>query len=85
MSNEKMKGWLGTGGLVIGVLLGAWIVPPVLQKTMRLCPVRPSSVGEARAVPAFARKYGISCSQCHSAFPALNDYGREFKNNGFVR
>ncbi|MBI4055544.1 MAG: hypothetical protein HY402_05355 [Elusimicrobia bacterium] len=85
MRNEKWKRWLGTGVFMLGVFLGIWIVPPLLHKTMRLCPVRPSSVGDVQAVPAFARKYGISCSQCHTAFPALNDYGREFKLNGYVR
>ncbi|MBI4425828.1 MAG: hypothetical protein HY554_19010 [Elusimicrobia bacterium] len=47
--------------------------------------MRPGPLRAAQAVPAYARKYGISCSQCHTAFPALNEYGREFKLGGYVR
>ncbi|MFQ6099600.1 MAG: hypothetical protein ACE5O2_17840, partial [Armatimonadota bacterium] len=39
--------------------------------------------GPARAVPAFARKYGTSCSRCHVAFPKLNAYGEAFKLRGY--
>jgi hypothetical protein len=35
------------------------------------------------AIPAFARMYGIACGACHSAFPALNDAGEEFRLSGF--
>ncbi len=27
---------------------------------------------DASAMPAFARKYEMSCAACHSAFPKLN-------------
>jgi len=37
----------------------------------------------ASTVPAFARKYGLSCSTCHLAVPKLKDYGEEFAGNGF--
>jgi hypothetical protein len=40
--------------------------------------------GEARAIPAFARKYRQSCSTCHIAAPKLKAYGEEFAGNGFV-
>ena len=30
----------------------------------------------AAAMPTFGQAYGVSCSQCHSALPALNAYGR---------
>jgi len=36
------------------------------------------------AIPAFARKYNMSCQTCHSPFPKLKDYGDEFAGNGFV-
>ncbi len=39
---------------------------------------------EAQAVPAFARKYNMSCNTCHAPFPRLKDYGDEFAGNGFV-
>lgn len=35
------------------------------------------------AIPAFARKYNMSCKTCHSPFPALKPYGNEFAGNGF--
>ena len=36
------------------------------------------------AIPAFARKYQISCQVCHSpAMPRLKGFGEEFANNGF--
>jgi hypothetical protein len=38
----------------------------------------------ATAIPAFARKYKISCSTCHVAIPKLKDYGDEFAANGFM-
>jgi hypothetical protein len=39
---------------------------------------------EARAIPAFARKYQASCALCHGpAYPALNAAGRRFKENGY--
>ncbi|GMT47931.1 MAG: hypothetical protein IEMM0007_1497 [bacterium] len=41
------------------------------------------SVQEADAVPSFARKYGVNCSVCHSAWPMLNATGRSFKENGY--
>jgi hypothetical protein len=38
----------------------------------------------ANAIPAFARKYQISCQVCHSpAFPRLKPFGDEFAGNGF--
>ncbi len=37
----------------------------------------------ADAVPAWARKYGIQCEACHTAWPSLNAYGRDFKIAGY--
>ena len=37
----------------------------------------------ALAIPAFARKYGLKCTACHEAWPALNDFGRAFRDNGY--
>jgi hypothetical protein len=38
---------------------------------------------EAHAIPAFARKYGLPCSACHEAWPKLNSFGQNFKDNGY--
>ena len=35
-------------------------------------------------MPAFARKYQMSCKPCHSPFPRLKPYGAEFAANGFA-
>ena len=40
-------------------------------------------VSEANAIPAFARKYNLSCTTCHAPAPRLKDYGDEFAGNGF--
>ncbi|HEX2869553.1 MAG TPA: hypothetical protein VHO03_21090 [Ignavibacteriales bacterium] len=38
---------------------------------------------DSYAIPAFARKYRMSCQTCHSPFPRLKAYGAEFAANGF--
>lgn len=37
----------------------------------------------AQAIPAFARRYRLSCKTCHNPFPRLNAYGEEFAGNAF--
>jgi hypothetical protein len=36
------------------------------------------------AVPSFSRQTGRPCSGCHTVFPELTPYGREFKLGGFT-
>lgn len=38
----------------------------------------------AEAIPAFARKYAMSCTTCHAPYPRLKPYGDEFAGNGFT-
>jgi hypothetical protein len=38
---------------------------------------------DAAAIPAFARKYRVSCNLCHNPFPALTAFGEQFAGNGF--
>ncbi|MEP6811040.1 MAG: hypothetical protein ABI992_12420, partial [Chthoniobacterales bacterium] len=38
----------------------------------------------ARATPSFARQTGQSCIACHTEFPILNEYGRQFKLSGYT-
>lgn len=38
---------------------------------------------DAHAIPAFARKYRVSCSMCHAPAPRLNTFGEHFAGNGF--
>ncbi len=40
--------------------------------------------GIAQAVPSFARQTGMACAACHTTFPALTQFGRDFKLNGFT-
>src|SRR5204863_9952391 len=35
------------------------------------------------AIPVFARKYGLPCSACHEAWPKLNSFGQNFKDQGY--
>lgn len=37
----------------------------------------------ADAIPAFARRYGVSCALCHNPAPRLNGFGEQFAANGF--
>lgn len=47
-----------------------------------MIPVLP--VKRAEAIPAFARKYQISCQVCHTpVMPGLKAFGDEFAGNGF--
>jgi hypothetical protein len=39
---------------------------------------------EGLSIPAFARKYSMSCKVCHTPFPKLKHYGEDFMNNGYV-
>ncbi len=38
---------------------------------------------DAEAVPAFARKFGVSCAACHTTPPRLNETGYRFRAAGF--
>ena len=37
----------------------------------------------AEAIPAFARKYRVSCQLCHNPVPTLTEFGENFAGNGF--
>src|SRR6202023_1011363 len=37
----------------------------------------------AQAIPAFARKYGTSCTTCHTVYPKLTPFGEAFRRNSF--
>jgi hypothetical protein len=40
-------------------------------------------IHKVNAIPAFARKYGLPCSACHTAWPKLNNFGITFRDNGY--
>jgi hypothetical protein len=35
------------------------------------------------AIPAFARRYRVSCTLCHQPVPRLTAFGQQFAGNGF--
>ncbi len=39
---------------------------------------------QAAAIPAFARKYSMSCTTCHAPVPRLKAFGDDFAGNAFV-
>lgn len=67
--NRKPRGLVRGRLVALGLLAAVQIFGPL--------------VGSARAIPAFARKYGLSCTGCHEAWPTLNDFGRAFRDNGY--
>ena len=42
------------------------------------------TVDTAYAVPSMARQTGMECSACHTVFPELTPFGRQFKLRGFT-
>jgi hypothetical protein len=42
-----------------------------------------ATLRSSTAIPAFARKYGLRCSACHTVWPELNVFGQRFKDNGY--
>lgn len=41
------------------------------------------TASQAGAIPAFARKYKVSCQLCHHPFPTLTAFGESFAGNGY--
>ena len=39
----------------------------------------------AHAVPSFARQTGYTCAVCHTVFPQLTAFGRNFKLHGYTQ
>jgi hypothetical protein len=76
----KKREILWLTGLLLTLL---WLVPPVAHRIRRQCPVRPDGVGEAQALPLWARRYGVSCNVCHTTIPALTKTGYLFRRAGF--
>ncbi len=42
------------------------------------------AVPTAHAVPSMARQTGYDCTTCHTVFPELNSFGRQFKLHAFA-
>ncbi len=39
---------------------------------------------KVHGIPAFARRYNISCTTCHAPFPHTKPYGHDFAGDGFI-
>ena len=57
---------------------------PYFNKTMLSMLFAVVGVDNAYAVPSFARQTGLDCTACHTAFPELTKFGREFKLRGYT-
>src|SRR5467141_2390256 len=78
-----------------GSVQGSWLVSAVVTCTCLVLAMAISggrsraytayslAVHKTAAIPAFARKYGLACSACHTAWPELNSFGQRFRDNGY--
>jgi hypothetical protein len=67
-------------------LLSSFLTCAFLIVAMVLSDSQPAytlPVPKVMAIPAFARKYGVPCSACHTAWPELNWFGQTFRDNGY--
>jgi cytochrome c5 len=73
---------------VSSLIAGVWVfAAPILSGSNHRCPVlREKDIASgpsAQAVPAFARKYNVDCTYCHTAWPQLNRTGYIFRRLGY--
>lgn len=61
----------------------AFLLLAVILGDSRSLTASPLPTANVRALPAFARKYGMPCSSCHQAWPMLSPFGQAFKDNGY--
>ena len=59
------------------VSLGLFIL---LASVVWMAPVQ-----SAFAIPPYARQTGLQCSACHTIYPQLTEFGRQFKLNGYTQ
>jgi len=67
-SHSPVFSWLLRAALGLAVVQSGMIVAPYT----------------ASAVPSYARQTGQPCATCHTAFPELTPYGRQFKLGGYT-
>lgn len=53
------------------------------NRTLLLWVAATLCAAQARAIPAFARRYNLPCSQCHDPIPRLSAFGEMFAARGF--
>src|SRR5438034_8392093 len=71
--------------LVSGVVTGACLVVAMAVSGggSKAYTAYSLAVHKTKAIPAFARKYGLRCSVCHTVWPELSAFGQNFKDNGY--
>ena len=68
---------------LVSVVVLAVLLSVILLAASQEANAGPLTGNGIRAIPAFARKYGMPCSACHEAWPKLNNFGQTFKDNGY--
>src|ERR1700737_1802825 len=76
-SGKRKLSWL-----VSSLIFGFLFLAIILADTRSAVAIPPPSL-HLRALPAFARKYGMPCSACHEVWPKLSPFGQQFKDNGY--
>ena len=71
------------GWVVAVVCSGAAILVGAGRQPAYTLPADLLAVHTQAKIPAFARKYGLPCSACHTVWPELNAFGQAFKDNGY--
>ena len=75
---------LSTGAMGPGGTRGRSTTTPESAGSARsLVRAYEASVSHNKRIPAFARKYNLACSACHTVWPELSAFGQSFKDNGY--
>jgi hypothetical protein len=74
---------IGASGSRWAVVVGAALLLVMSGRHGSTTQAAPLPNLRVRAIPAFARKYGLPCSACHTAWPELNNFGQVFRDNGY--
>lgn len=69
-------------GNKIGPKCGYWASPWLFSIFLMVLSL--GTITQAQAVPSFARQTGMDCAACHTSFPELTPFGRNFKLNGYT-
>jgi hypothetical protein len=61
----------------------------VIRRVLQLLPLAATvaallAPAPSEAIPAFARRYRLSCTTCHAPFPRLKPFGEEYAGRGFA-
>jgi hypothetical protein len=67
----------------VSALLSGFLILAAVLVDSRPANALPLPTVRVRALPAFARKYGMPCSACHLGWPMLSPFGQAFKDNGY--